>query len=577
MQRLRLRGFGGYAIGPRGEDGEKPTNQVELALEPGTLYLVTGPNGAGKSTLVEAVAYALWGKSLRGEPMLHPESGDPRPYVTVVADGLAVCRNRRYGQTRLWFGTPDDCDAPEGIAAELDTARRLGAPPHHGTAKEAQLELESYVGTFERWRRTHVFSSADAAHFSLATDGERKRLIEGFLGLERFDAALEECRADIKSAERRLDAAQDLEHELGRDVDRVAERLAEQAGEDPEPDSLPEPAEPANSPASLEAQLGGCRRAQREAARRGATERAAALAAEQALGRLAEGEPCPACGREVPAEVLGAVQEDAEVAAHAARLADAAGREEVRALEQRERALNHELEAARAAEQARALWAERERQRAAWKERRDRADELEADLRRRLSELGHQREQASLDRQAALQERNELRACEQVLGLKGVRAGVLARALQGAEALANAWLGRLGKADMRLSLKPYTEKAGGGAVDSIGVLLSTGGDYRPYRSASGGERRRCDVALLLALGELAAASSGRERGTLFMDECFDCLDQEGQEAVLGALLDLAKKGPGVVVVTHAGLGDLLRGKPGVVRLHVEAGKLNRLE
>lgn len=570
---LRLRGFGAYALGTSGGP------QLELVLEPGTLYLVTGANGAGKSTLVEAVAYALWGRSLRGEHMLHPESGDPRPWVSVTVDGLRVERARRYGQTKLYFG-PADQGAPTGLGAELDSARRLGAPAvdRHGTAKEAQVELDSYVGTFERWRRTHVFSSADAAHFSLATDGERKRLIEGFLGLERFDEALEACRADLKSAERRLEVAQDTEQRLGEDLDRALAQLQEPASdEDPKPEALPEPPVPMVYVPAAELALGECYQARLDHAERGATERARADEAEATLGRLGLGAPCPACGRRVTQRVLRAARSSAQAAAAVSAEAASAAEAEAVRLKEREQHYRRQLQEARAASQLREDWERREKERGAWRQRRDRAEAALGRAHQEAANLRRDLTQAEQARASALRERNELRACEQVLGLRGVRASVLARALSGAEALANSWLGRLGKPEMRLSLKPYTEKASGAAVDSIGVQLSTGGEYRPYRSASGGERRRADVALLLALGELAAASSGRERGVLFLDEVLDALDQGGQEAAIEAFLELARKEPSVVLITHAGLGDLLRGKPGVVRLHVAEGKLSRLE
>ena len=46
-----------------------------------------------------------------------------------------------------------------------------------------------------------MFSAQDAAHFTNATDGERKRLLEQLLGLDKFDVALTKCRLELKEVE----------------------------------------------------------------------------------------------------------------------------------------------------------------------------------------------------------------------------------------------------------------------------------------------------------------------------------------------------------------------------------------
>ena len=123
-----------------------------------------------------------------------------------------------------------------------------------------------------------------------------------------------------------------------------------------------------------------------------------------------------------------------------------------------------------------------------------------------------------------------LEAAEAALGLRGVRAGIFTRLLVGLEAAANAWLPRLCGTGLRLELKPYSEKKSGGVSDAISIQVHGAGGGEGYRAASQGERRRLDIALLLAF-------SGK--GSLFLDECLDSLDAEGIDAVCGVLEDLA--------------------------------------
>jgi DNA repair exonuclease SbcCD ATPase subunit len=156
---------------------------------------------------------------------------------------------------------------------------------------------------------------------------------------------------------------------------------------------------------------------------------------------------------------------------------------------------------------------------------------------------------AQSDAATHLAEMAVLSTVEGVLGLKGVRAHVLSRALGGVEAVANSWLARIAGEGLRLRLKPYAEKADGGISDAISLEVEGAGGGEGYRAASTGERRRIDVALLLALSEVAAAAVGERPGTLWADEVFDGLDEVGVHAVCCAL-DALSAERAVVVITH---------------------------
>ena len=143
--------------------------------------VITGKNGSGKSTVIEAVAYAHWGKTLRGStPWREAEAGTLR----VSTDQVEVVQKvtKKGSRTLKWRRRGED----EFEQFDTQTTARKG--------------LAEEVGEFDLWRKTHVFSSADAAHFSAATDMQRKQLIESVLGLEVFDKALSKCRDDLHAA-----------------------------------------------------------------------------------------------------------------------------------------------------------------------------------------------------------------------------------------------------------------------------------------------------------------------------------------------------------------------------------------
>lgn len=174
-----------------------------------------------------------------------------------------------------------------------------------------------------------------------------------------------------------------------------------------------------------------------------------------------------------------------------------------------------------------------------------------ADSSDRIEELGA----AVVELEAAVVARTRetalLTSVEQVLGLRGVRAQILGDALASIEAFGNAQLDRLSPdRPLRLKLRSYREKADGkGVTDAISLDVEGAAGGRGYRGASGGERRRLDVAILLAIAEVAQAAAGQEGGTLFFDEALDALDADGVEAVASMLTDLAAT-RAVFLITH---------------------------
>jgi DNA repair exonuclease SbcCD ATPase subunit len=514
------------------------------------VVLVTGTNGAGKSSVIEGVSVALWGRTLRGSS---PWSGELGTALANLSDGTLVTRARAKGRTSLDFVLP-------GVPAEK-----------YDTATKAQAALERAIGPWEVWRRTSVFSSHDAAHFSLASDGERKRMLEGLLGLDAFDGALDACRHDLRGAEAK---ARDGAQRLAVLRERLAAAERALAGARADVASAAQALPPAGATRDVRglydaaaADLAETHARLRAVAReRGAAEaRAAELSARL---RALRGGTCPTCLRPVPAETLAELagslasareegaRELAAVEGGAGALEAQAGelREETEALAQAVR-VHDRAESARGAHGA-ALRRAQMAQGA--------ADRLTAEV---LAALGtHAAEQAVAEREAAT-----LVTTADVLGLRGVRAHLLTRTLAGIEGVANVWLSRIAGPRFRLSLRGQTERKTGGVSDTISLHLDGAANGEGYAGASGGERRRIDVALLLALAEVSAGAAGHAPGTLFFDEVFDALDADGRGAVVAALSELSRD-RAVIVITHN--DALIASLRPAVRWHVAAGKVH---
>jgi DNA repair exonuclease SbcCD ATPase subunit len=161
-------------------------------------------------------------------------------------------------------------------------------------------------------------------------------------------------------------------------------------------------------------------------------------------------------------------------------------------------------------------------------------------------------------RGAAHAEFKELEACERALGYRGIRANLLGRALGGLQSVCNVWLKRISGRTW-VDIKPYTERKSGSVSECIALRVNGAGGGQGYAGSSGGERRRIDVALILALGEFAASSNGLRGGTIFCDEVFDAIDSEGVEPVAEAISSISEERLAIVISHNPAVLGLLKG------------------
>lgn len=513
--------------------------QTEAEFPKRGVVLVTGPNGSGKSSLIEMVSYGGWGSTLRGTT---PGGGaDAECSVQVQADGLAIKRARRLAKTALEWTKVSEAQNSEQFP----------------TASKAQNALEELIGPWEVWRRTHVFSSTDAAHFTQATDKERKLFLETLLGLGRFDEALEKCRKALRGAMAQFDDAKQAKLVALARKEEIAHRLqaalssVKQLGPAPDPEDVEKAPLLEAKRAKLREHLKGTdkelgalhRRIAELSADTGGSARELQMIARQ-LTKMEEG-VCDACGQPIPKDKQKELQVKFDALRKAIDDQKTASREATRDLD----AEVMDVMATQRKLQATDAGLIKEISRLAEKARdAHHAEQVRASASRTLTEA----EEAVAGNEAAIaaardafekanREVNVLEAVEVALGLKGARAAILSRLLGSLENAANAWLPRLAGKGMKLELRPYSEKKSGGVSDAISLQVVGAGGGEGYRAASGGERRRLDVAILLAFAG---------KGTLFFDEVFDALDNEtGVQAVIEVLEELSKDRC-VVVVTH---------------------------
>jgi len=66
----------------------------------------------------------------------------------------------------------------------------------------------------------------------------------------------------------------------------------------------------------------------------------------------------------------------------------------------------------------------------------------------------------------------------------------------------------------------------------------------------GGEKRRIDLAISLAINDFIASRSGKRFNILLLDEVFENIDETGVYYVVKVLEELAKNRSSVFVITH---------------------------
>lgn len=514
------------------------------------LVVVTGPNGSGKSAIVEAVAHALWGRATRGARW----SGWRAVPGLVRIEGGGLVAERR------WTG--------KGKALRWST----GSTPDHDTTSKAQEGLDAVVGPFDVWRRTCVFSSADAAHFTLASDAERKDVLEALLGLEWFERALAACRRDLHAA-RTSRAVADREAEVAASGGAAAARAlaAARAVLDSVPagdDALARARLARNQGhvRDVEGEVAGLRAKVQAAQVAGALDRATASHLRARLDKLS-GDRCHACDQPVTVELRDRLRGEVDVLLAAADAERAAAAAEVASVAEDLAELEEQLRELRARvdwDRAQLAAADRTRQ------ARDRAVDAVSRAELEVASYAEERAEAQARGARLAVDVAELAAVEQALGVRGVRARVVGSTLAAVEQLANVWLGRL-SSRLGVRLRPYTERKSGALVDAISLTLvgAGGGDEGEYAGASAGERRRVDVALLMSLAELVSGSRAGAtwRSPLFFDEAFDGLDDDGRDAVEEVVREVARDRC-VVLITH---DERLGGAAADLRLRVAGG------
>jgi exonuclease SbcC len=121
---------------------------------------------------------------------------------------------------------------------------------------------------------------------------------------------------------------------------------------------------------------------------------------------------------------------------------------------------------------------------------------------------------------------------------------------------AQTYLNRVSGGTIAVSFDTQRRLGSGETRDKFQVLVSNEDGADSYGGNSSGELARVDLAVSLALQDLAAMRAHNSTNVSFFDEVFDSLDAESINCVSELLLELAKEKESLFVISHL---DVLKG------------------
>lgn len=524
--------------------GFGPFTDKVWALPDKGFVLVTGPNGSGKSTMVEAVATCGWDDTLRGKDMWDETAQKKMVQISLSTEGKDWTINRTPKKVFWWLDGED-----QGKAEKLVGERYL-------TKTKAQPELERALGTFEHWYSTCVFSEKDM--FTEMGDADRKRYIERLCDFQKLDTASKECRKDLNQLEReysdsllKLQGHQAVIKTLQSQLEEMKKNMPSAPLTTPLADTVKE-----NTLRDRKQVLTDVIEHDRKSLREvhkalsdNKTDRALARKAIESV----EDDQCEACGQLISSQHRNRVHSEADKTIDKMDLAIKVQETQIEQIENNIQKAEAELDTIKES-----LSDVRQAQRE-WAQRKNAIDQYAAQLKK----LGEKIEDAldkETDMQASLnsmaKDINVLRVSDKVLSLSGIRAYILQHALTAIEEIANVWLMRLCD-NIQIKLKPYKEDSTG-TRETIQLEVLIKDQDHSYKGASSGQKKRVNIAIMLAMAELAEQSNKQRFNTMFFDEVFDSLDDNGVDRVIDAIKILSQKKCVVVITHNEQIKELLR-------------------
>ena len=520
---------------------------------------IEGPNMIGKSAIIEALCWALYGKTLRGlkhDQVVYRFHGKKDCCVEVCFRVQKLHYTvRRFRKHRVHSNkTLLYCEGrPLAYRHDVDT----------------QQAIESILGfDFSAFINSTVFGGMEGGRksFGLLTDAERKRILDSFLRFDKFEEALERTKRLRVTMEGRLREADNEIRDLSgllagtkSNLVFMLQSIQEHRRSERKQISILKrrlkrfrlPGEvPVKRLERLEAQvqektilLGGY-----EETISRCQESLAKLKSQLHKRRRLIGQDCPTCGQKIAEGAVESFHQhiSREKAGWKEKLASA-----IQAAEKIKREVAYgRSKVKRLQHQQAELLREKDRKRELLNGLREleltpgnslfpiRRDSLQIQYSKGLSKLlVLQQKKAQLEKSV-----KDYRFWEEGFGNRGVKALIVREILPALNRRLAKYSGEIFNDGTTLELSATQETKTGEDRELLNLQYKSPSGADNYIGESSGGRRRADLCVLLVFSWLARASN-----VLFVDEFFDHLDAAGRERALAILQE--QRGS-VFVVTH---------------------------
>lgn len=114
----------------------------------------------------------------------------------------------------------------------------------------------------------------------------------------------------------------------------------------------------------------------------------------------------------------------------------------------------------------------------------------------------------------------------------------------------NKYLGKLTSGHIEVKFNTQTTLKSGETREKFSIEINNTDGGQEYIANSGGERKRIDLCINLALQDLVASRSSKRINISIFDETFDALDEQGVEKVIELLQELSSEKSTILVVSH---------------------------
>jgi DNA repair exonuclease SbcCD ATPase subunit len=148
-------------------------------------------------------------------------------------------------------------------------------------------------------------------------------------------------------------------------------------------------------------------------------------------------------------------------------------------------------------------------------------------------------------------EKTKLENVVKIFSNQGVKSHVLDLVTPFLNERGNKYLAMLSGPDMELKFDTQKLKADGTKSDKFDVELLNKVGGETYKSNSEGEKKRADLSISLALQDLVMSRGESACNFVIYDEVFDALDSVGAENVITLLRERSKEVGSIFVITHS--------------------------